>query len=924
MSIRQKQFTILWALVLLCGSSGIASTRPIHSTHSKQDISAIGEVQSPPTSSLDRQALSFEENRGQTDKRVRFLCRGGSTVFFSASEVTLGGDGGTLRLGFRGANPAPHVVGVDPVDRTSNYLVGADPSRWKKGIAHFAAVRYEHLYPGVDAIFYGSHGQLEFDFVLAAGADPDAIRLNIDGASTITLDASGDLHIRLGAETVVERAPRVFQSVEGVRRDIPARYLLDGNVVRFAVGAHDPSIPLVIDPILAYSTYLGGSAGDDGADVATDSFGSVFVTGFTQSADFPAVGTRNNSPAGGADVYVARFNPDGRGGSYSTYIGGSGGERGLAIALGTRGEAFVTGFTTSTDFPVVNAFQRTLAGGSDAFVFKLSEMGDDLEYSTYLGGSDDENSTPQFELSADIAVETTGSAVVIGHTQSKNFPVSRTALQFRFGGGTFDAFIVRFGPQGLVPVFATYLGGIGDDFGKGIALDQFGDVYFAGRTSSVDLPVSSNAVQPQFSGTGGGDAFVGKLNAIGTSILYATYLGGRGDGASFSWASGITVDPAGNAYIVGATNAADFPVAGNFLVAPQGKTDAFVAKLDRDATNLLFSTFVGGSENDRATGVTLDSGRNLYVVGWTESTNFPQKSPVQSGLLGPRDAFVTKLSADGRRVIYSTYVGGTGADIGQGIAALRNGKVYITGVTSSTDFLSQNAFQPQAGGQGDAFLTKIIDVFVLDWDAPDPNATNPTPPPRFLRSRRALDDSEEAKVAYADQTVQRVSGAARAFAPSGRAEEVEGYNIYISPTPNATPAESTLLTSVPPTQTTTGAAAPGGSFFVVTAVYPSGESSTSNEASGGAGEATIATIKVKSAKIKVTGEGFTDAVQVFIDGIPFVSAAKVKSENTTVVQKGTLLTGQSIGEYIDSRGGLVVISFRNSDGAVANYRYEGQ
>jgi hypothetical protein len=546
---------------------------------------------------------------------------------------------------------------------------------------------------------------------VAPGADPRLVTLAFEGARDVHIDARGELVLGVEGGEVRQHKPVVYQEVAGVRQEVAGRYVIKGKrQVGFRVAAYDPSRPLVIDPVLVYSTYLGGSGasvGEGGEGIAVDGAGSAYVTGTAVSADFPTTaGAAQTTHAGGfADAYVTKLNASGSGLVFSTYLGGSGQDTGNGIAVDVAGIAYVTGVTNSTDFPTTaGAAQTTNAGNGDAFVTKLDATGSGLAYSTYLGGSDGDGGNG-------IAVDAAGSAYVTGETgQTTDFPTTAGALQTAPAGSS-DGFVTKLDATGSGLVYSTYLGGGAADFVFDIAVDAAGSAYVTGGTTG-DFPTTAGALQTNYAG-GAFDAFVTKLNATGSGLVFSTYLGG-GTEVGSDIGFGIAVDGAGRAYVMGRTESPDFPTtAGALQMAPAGRSDAFVTKLDATGSGLVFSTCLGGSEVEFSGDIALDDGGSAYVTGQTQSTDFPTTpGAAQTTHAGDFDAFVTKLHPTGSRLVYSTYLGGSnGSDGGLGIAVDGAGGAYVTGVTFSTDFpTTAGAFQTtHAAGEfnSDAFVAKI-------------------------------------------------------------------------------------------------------------------------------------------------------------------------------------------------------------------------
>jgi hypothetical protein len=554
--------------------------------------------------------------------------------------------------------------------------------------------------------------------VVRPGADPSAIALRFAGADKVEVDVQGDLVLHTAAGSIRQQKPFIYQEVGGVRKEIPGGYVLKGEQhVGFKVAAHDARRPLVIDPVLSYSTYLGGGADDRGRAIAVDADGNAYLTGRTFSPDFPttAGGFQTTLP-GGFSAFVTKLNPTGSALVYSTYLGGNNSEVGYGIAVDSAGNAFVTGNTNSSNFPTTpTAVQPTFGGavsnGGDAFVTQLDAAGSALVYSTYLGGSglDEGNS---------IAVDPAGNAYVSGLTQSFDFPTTAGAFQTRGGGGT-NAFVAKLDPAGSALVYCTYLGGSGGTGGGSLAVDASGNVYVEGSTDSIDFPTTAGAFQTTYGG-GISDAFVAKLDPAGSALVYSTYLGGSGEDST----TGLAIDAAGNAYVTGGTDSSDFPTTmGAFQTTKGGGTfgsDAFATKLDATGSVLVYSTYLGGSGTDYAQGIAVDAAGNAFVTGNTNSSDFPTTATAFQTTYGGDaccDAFVTQLDAAGSALVYSTYLGGSGDDGGSAIAldTVPNPNAYVTGFTNSGDFpTSAGAFQATNAGNYDAFVAKI---------------TNDVPPP---------------------------------------------------------------------------------------------------------------------------------------------------------------------------------------------------
>jgi hypothetical protein len=675
-------------------------------TRAAAQIAAQEQEQRPALASYGRLPLHFEANRGQTAERVKFLARGsGYTLFLTSTEAMLvlrkpATPPSIVRTRLLGANARPVVEGQQELPGRSHYFVGSDRKRWRKDVPQYARVEYKDVYPGVSLAYYGNQGQLEYDFVVKPGADPGSIRLGIEGADEIKVDADGNLHVCLPGGEMLQRAPVVYQEISGTRKLIAGRFVLRGRAeVGFEVGPYVTGRQLVLDPVLIYSTYLGGSAEDLG-HVAVDASGSAYVAGYTTSTDFPTANALQAENHGFYDAFVAKLNPAGSALVYSTYLGGSISEYATGIAVDASGNAYITGSTTSTDFPTANALQAEHGGLYDGFVAKLNSAGSALVYSTYLGGSG-------YDQGNGIAVDGAGSAYVTGYTSSTDFPTANAVQPEKRGSDTeYDAFVTRLNAAGSTLAYSTYLGGSAYDQGNGIAVDASGGAYLIGYTNSTDFPIA-NALQAENGGAV--DAFLTKLDAAGSALVYSTYLGGSADDIG----SGIAVDASGNPYLTGRTFSTDFPTRNPFQAANGGGVDAFVTRLNAEGSSLVYSTYLGGSADDAAADIAVDASRHAYITGYTISTNFPTRNPLQAAKHGAFDAFVAKFNTTVAgattvgSLMYSTYLGGSGNDFGSSVAVDGSRNAYVSGSTASTDFPTRKALQPENAGDNDAFVSKI-------------------------------------------------------------------------------------------------------------------------------------------------------------------------------------------------------------------------
>ena len=682
---------------------------------------------SHPRAALAQLPIRFEANRGQTDPLVRFLSRApGYTLFLTPTEAVLALDTGAapaaagargagaylpdsrpsqvaLRMTLVGANPASDIQGLDELAGTINYARIPAGSGRPETVPSYARVAYRAIYPGIDLLYYGNGRSLEYDFVVAPGSSPDTIRLSIAGADALRVEASGELAISTRAGELRMKKPVVYQEHGGRRRAVAGRYVIDGDAIGFRIGAYDRQRPLVIDPVLLYSSFLGGSDAETGTDVTLDAAGNIYVTGYTASLNFPLMNPSQPGKAASWDAFVAKLNPAGTALVYATYFGGDGADVGLGITVDAGGNAYVAGA-----FGIAGSFGLF---DQDVLVAKFSSTGINL-YAVTFGSADDDTGFA-------VAVDAGGYAYVTGKTgAASDFPTTATAFQPDWAGFN-DAFLSVLNPTATTLVYSTYLGGGFGDEGRAIALDAAGDVYVTGGTMGA-IPTTVGAFQRDLRGFG--DAFVAKLKPYlsgSASVAYLTLLGGVG----FEVGHSIAVDSTGSAYVTGTTDSSlDFPIsAGAFQTVggggncgtfdrPRDCQDAFVTKLNAAGSALVYSTYLGGLGHDFANGIALDSARNAYVVGQAFAADFPLHNPIQpaKGSLCCTDAFVTKFSASGA-VVYSTYVGGAADDSASDVAVDGSGAAYVIGSTSSSNFPLVGPFQGTYRGTGDAFLLKIGD-----------------------------------------------------------------------------------------------------------------------------------------------------------------------------------------------------------------------
>lgn len=669
--------------------------------------------------------LSFEPNvgqisqTGQAAQSVKFLAHAPRyTLFLTRDAAVLSPSACAsqnqrsscwMKMQLLGANASVTVRAIHPLPGVSNYFIGNDPRAWRTGVAHFGRVSFKGVYQGINLAYYGNPQHLEYDFEVSPYADAGLIQLKLQGAAgplAARIGANGDLNIAAPGGFLVLLKPAAYQIIGGKKQPVASGYAIEDNGrVRFDVGPYDHSKKLIIDPALVYSTYLGGGGGDSISGIAVDGSGDAFVTGGTGSTNFPTASPEQKSLTGASNAFISELKPDGSGLVFSTYVGGTGYDKGTGIALDPSGNIYVAGYTSSANFPTTSGvLQKTFQGApgkSEAFVLKLNSGGAALGYATYLGGSNG-------DFAYGIAVDSGGNAYVTGSTQSSNFPTANP-IQKSLNGGS-DAFVAKLNPQGASLVYSTFLGGSSADSGQAIAIDSAGEAFVTGFTLSTDFPT----VTPLQSSGGAGDAFVTKVNSTGSALLYSTYLGGSAEDRGLA----IAVDGAGDAFVAGVTQSADFPTTpGAYQTTPGGASDAFVTEINPAGSQKLYSTLLGGSGADQANGVALDPAGNAYVAGSTASSNFPTVTPSQSSLGGGAcattcsNAFVSVIKSGGAGLVYSTYLGGSGPDYGTAVAADSSGNAYVAGTTTSNNFpATGGVFQGTysgSGSSGNGFIAKV-------------------------------------------------------------------------------------------------------------------------------------------------------------------------------------------------------------------------
>lgn len=768
MAPNARRFRLAFLLALLAGWLVLAAVQL-----AQQPVTALlPDTASPAGSMLGPLPLQFEPNLGQTDDSARFLAHGpGYNLLLTPAEAVIAllpaGDSApaVVRLAFAGSAKAPEMEGVEQLPGVANYYLGYDQAQWQTGIPTYKGVRYSDLYPGIDLLFYGNQQEIEHDFVVAPGRDPSVISVRVEGAQRLELADNGDLLLVTPGGPLRLRQPTVYQEQGRERHTIAGAFALKGeHEFGFQLGRYDPALPLIIDPVLEYSTYLGGNGSDFAYDATTDSAGNLYITGSTNSTNFPVVNPAQEFGGGGIscprdaapyrlcyDVFVTKLNPAGTAILYSTYVGLLGEDEGYAIAVDDAGNAVVAGYLSLNGQPPLEDSWTY----KNALVFKLTPAGG-FGWAAWWGND-------QSEARA-IALDEAGNIYVTGQTTNDGFPVSATAIQdTRLEA--IDGFVSVVNPTGEHLLYSSFLGG-SDDYcsvcysvGNGIAVDDEGMIYVTGQ-AAPSFPTTANAYQRDFGGYW--MAFVSKIDptrAGAAGLVYATYLGGSRN----EFGNAIALDDDGTVVIAGSTNSDTFPTTAGaydrtcgtdgacnhsnnmvceyppFNLPPNcqldAKSDVFVARLDMTksgAASLVYATYVGGAGKDEGTAIALDTAGNSYVTGYTASPNFPLVQPAQAAHGGKNDAFVFRLRRDGAALAFSTFLGGSGDDYARGIAVPSGERASIVGYTDSTDFPTASPLRSR-GPAPEAFIAGIDTRVSAPGPGPGPTLNNRVYVPMLTR-----------------------------------------------------------------------------------------------------------------------------------------------------------------------------------------------
>lgn len=702
----------------------------------EEDARANSEVV-PSIEQFRLHPLAFTENSGQWSSNVFYRATaGGPALWFTQEGITYqfsrslneNSEGSTDPLDqlpkeskieqllvssrFVGANPDVTACGENLMEYKCNYFIGNDPSLWRTDVPNYQSILLKNVYDGIDVRFYGNEESVEYDFIVAPGADPSLIQMEFDSIRGLSIDDHGNLVVETTWGTMRQLKPVIFQQENGWRENVEGRFLIkDSHRVGFEiVDEYDPKFALLIDPVLTFSTYLGGADVDTPHDVAVNASGQVFMCGETASSPFPLVNPYDNTIGGPTDAFVTKFNAAGNSLSYSTYIGGSSTE--VARALSLIGDvAYIAGSTTSSNYPTVDGFDGSLGGTSDGFVSVLGAVGNTLGFSTYIGGEGAETVYDIVAMCPSPCVFANYKVWITGSTSSTAFPVVN-AYDATANGGI-DVFLVQYNltTLGNSIGYSTFFGGSGGDVPNGLAVYNATNPHITGQTSSANFPMA-NPYDASLAGPD--DAFITSFGVAGNGSIFptfSTYFGGTEDiGSFFEQGNAILVRASGNIVVAGETVATGLATTGAYDTSPNGGPDIFVAEFNPNTPSLVFCTYLGGSGSETASlgpNIVTDASQDLFVTGQTSSTDFPVANAYDGTLGGANDVFVSKLSSNGSSLLFSSYLGGSGDEVRPSIAQDISGCTYVVGVTGSANFPVVGPYDGSLGGTTDAFLTKI-------------------------------------------------------------------------------------------------------------------------------------------------------------------------------------------------------------------------
>ncbi len=655
------------------------------------------------------QPVAFTENYGQWDAGTLFKAEAGNvTFYFGGGEVSylfvrdtdeviynerIAADHSApveyrkeyqlIKARFIDANHNPEVIAEDRLPHYTNYFYGNDPANWQTYVPSYSTITYKDVWPGIDVKYYGNGKSMKYDFVISPGADIDRIKIRYEGVSELAIANTGELQAQTKFGLVYENIPEIYQETVDGKSPLSGYYrLIEPGVFGFEIENYDASKTLVIDPELVFSTYLSGSSDDRGCAVSHDDSGNIYVCGEAYSSDFPTVDPYDDS-MNGVDTFISKFSPTGSL-TYSTFLGGSNNDYPSEISVDDSGNIYVSGYTYSSDFPTANAYSSSNSGSYDSFITKMSPAGDSLMYSTYFGGSADENYNYH-------AIDNSGKVYLLGQTTSSDLPTANAYCDSLSHSGIRDVFIARFSSSGNSLEYCTYLGGTDHDYPLAIAADNSGNAYITGYTDSDDFPMV-NAYDDSYGDNY--DGFVAKLSIDSQALLFSTYLGGTGN----DYGRDIDIDNSGNIYITGNTTSTDFPICSAYNSSHNGSHDVFLSKMTPGGDSLHYSTFLGGSGADEAYGLVVNESGYAYISGNTNSSDFPTVDAYDDNVNGNYDIFISVFSPDASYLDFSSYFGGTYREYVKDIDVDNSGNTYITGYTTSDDFPMYNAYDSTFSG----------------------------------------------------------------------------------------------------------------------------------------------------------------------------------------------------------------------------------
>ncbi|MBL8177031.1 MAG: SBBP repeat-containing protein [Bryobacterales bacterium] len=646
-------------------------------------------------------SLYFEPNRGQAGKSILAVSRGGGFLTLLSGRETLYLNSNTadpITMQLVGAASPISVEFEQPLRGISNYFYGKDPANWHTDVPHYAKVRFKQVYPGIDLVYYSTEQRMEYDFVVAPGADPRQIQMAWDGVESSQIDKNGDILLRTAAGDIRHKRPVIYQEVGGVRIPVEGRYTAQGeHRFAFTLGEYRRELALVIDPTIFYSTYIGGSQLDDAFALALDAAGNAFVGGSTRSANYPLVsGPPNSQLTGNSDGFITKLSADGQGLFYSTFIGGNIEDAISGVAVDSAGNAYVTGETTSDNFPTTtNPYQKDLRGLVDSFVTKLSPNGNQLVYSTYVGAFDSE------DRATVIGVDAAGNAVIAGFTTSFAFPTTDGAVDTSYNGAT-DIFLTQLNATGQQLVFSTLYGGNSHEIPRALVVDGGGDIYLAGYTQSTDFPTTEGAIQRTQRGIQ--DAFVARFSQSGKRVVFSTLLGGVGQEVAF----GVSIEPGGRILVAGQTTSNDFPTTtGAYQTNMRGVTNAFVSRLNSTASKVIASTLIGTTSLDFASSARSLDAAHVLITGFSSSNSYPTTLDAwqfSGGFAG--DGIVSVFTPMLNSLAFSSVLGGSAEDIVKVSASAPGGDVVFAGTTGGGLTVTGEAYDQTFNGLSDVFVTR--------------------------------------------------------------------------------------------------------------------------------------------------------------------------------------------------------------------------